>query len=248
MHIAPTPESPRPKGNRRDALLVHDTNFSVEPLVTPDQADKAIKDKTTNIRKALVATRQRPKPVANAPADNGIADLCTELQATAGNLAMLAGVATVDSSVATVDTPSKRQRRELQVEQNKTIATALTPAGPAPIKCLGCIHVDLLDMNVMAPAHIKHYLKSAGVLEKAICAGECREAIKSIWKAAPKNVLHYCDWTIKGFHAPETDPEKADMECGLFLCVPCHANRKVQYDLQSKDGGKRRTSRRGRKN
>ena len=103
----------------RATLLIHDTNLSVEPLVTPDQANRTVKDKNTMIRKVLVAAQQRPKPVANAPADNSIADLSTELQATTGNLAMPAGVATVNSSVATVDTPpviaaSKRQRLELR--------------------------------------------------------------------------------------------------------------------------------------
>lgn len=237
-------------GHMRAALLVHDTYPNVEPLVTPDQADRAVKDQTTIIRKAFLAARQRSKPVANAPADNGIADLSTELQETAGNLGMLAGVATGNSTVATVETPPvipapKRRRRAVQVQPIATIATALPP-GPAPIKCEGCIHVDLLDMKVMTPAHIKHYLKSAGVLENAICAGECKEAIKNIFQDAPKHSLRYCDMTIKGFHAPETDSEKADMECGLFLCVPCYAKREVKYErLQSNDGGARRNSRRG---
>ena len=99
------------------------------------------------------------------------------------------------------------------------------------------VHGDLLEMKEMEPRHIKHYTKKEEFLEEAQCAGDCKQTIMTIVKASPKANIYYCDIANKGFYAPEDDPAKANMECGLVLCSPCRAIRAVTYDLKNaKDG------------
>jgi hypothetical protein len=82
----------------------------------------------------------------------------------------------------------------------------------------------------MEPAHIKYYLKQAEFLELATCAGNCTHTIKVlIHLASPKVNLYYCDETNKSFYAPDNDLTKADMECGLILCSPCHELCEARY-------------------
>jgi hypothetical protein len=85
----------------------------------------------------------------------------------------------------------------------------------------------------MESPHIKHHLKPQEFLEEASCAGKCNTTIKNIHQATPKAKLNFCDEMIKGFRAPDTDPCKADLECGLILCVPCHAARGVSTHRRS---------------
>jgi hypothetical protein len=153
---------------------------------------------------------------------------------------------TVDATV-TAPTVNKRKRQVSAPTPTITVAANVS-AGPAKKKCQGCIHGDLLEMTVMESCHVKHYLKPGEFLEDASCAGNCNATIKSIYGAAPKAQLHFCDEIIKGFRAPESDLGKADLECGLILCVPCHADRWVKYDQEHSSGGStiRRSSRRGR--
>ncbi len=99
----------------------------------------------------------------------------------------------------------------------------------------------------MEPAHVKHYLKPAAFLEMATCTGDCKRTVREIYLDAPKANLYYCDETSKGFYAPDDDPTKAAMECGLILGSPCHAIREGRYALAHEKEGtvNRRNSRRG---
>ena len=89
----------------------------------------------------------------------------------------------------------------------------------------------------MEPAHIKYYLRKDEFLELATCAGDCAMTIRAINLAAPKANIYFCDETIKGFTAPNDDPTKAEMECGLILCLPCHALREKRYEQEQATEG-----------
>jgi hypothetical protein len=61
-----------------------------------------------------------------------------------------------------------------------------------------------LELKVMEPAHVKHYLKPAAFLEMATCTGDCKRTVRAIYLDAPKANLYYCDETSKGFFTPRT--------------------------------------------
>ena len=217
-------------------------------MITPVQAETTTKANATVTRRAFIALRARNKAVAAAPEDNAIAALSTELghNATAGNLNLLAVVAATDqvmTPVATTAVAAVPKRRRLDV------AEVLPPAIVTPVraqkKCEGCIHADLLEINLMSPRHIKHYLKPNMFLVDAGCA-ECHKNIRHIHDATPKASLYYCDMMIKGFNAPDDDLEKASMECGLVLCSPCREKRMLRYDKDNTTSSPRngRTTRR----
>jgi hypothetical protein len=142
-------------------------------------------------------------------------------------------------------TVPKRQCRAAVSTQMETTPMSV-PTGPLKTKCQGCIHGGILELKVLEPVHIKHYLKQAGFLALAACAGECTHAISDIHRTSPKANLYYCDETNKGFHAPDDDPNKASMECGLILCSPCYAICEARYTLEqaTKGTGNRCNSRR----
>ena len=173
--------------------------------------------------------RKRQNAVAINPSINGVEALSTELQTT-NNTAL-----------------TRPKRKPI-----KTKSTIIVPTPRCleivPVKntCQGCVHGDLLELKVMEPVHIKYYLKNEGFLASAKCAGDCQMSIQEIFIAAPKANLCYCDENNKGFYAPDNDPLKADMECGLILCSPCHATRQEKYALEhtSKGGNNRRNNRR----
>jgi hypothetical protein len=99
----------------------------------------------------------------------------------------------------------------------------------------------------MEPKIIRHYLKSHEFLDLAKCAGDCGQSIRDIHKTAPRANIHYCDIGKKGYDAPNNDPTKASMECGLVLCLACYKTRGEKYAVEnSKDGapGNRSTRRR----
>ena len=91
----------------------------------------------------------------------------------------------------------------------------------------------------MEPRIIKHYLKPHQFLERAKCAGDCGRSIKSIHDASPKADIRYCDDNKKGFHAPDDDPSKESMECGLALCLTCYGIREETYGAVNKCGNRR---------
>lgn len=217
--------------------------------MTPDHLDQVNKAKTTHVRQAFNGVKKRKTAVAATPADNGVSALSAELQ-NENNIGMnLVSPTVPDVCQTPVNAPTVTQRRcrAAATTQMKTKRMPV-PTGPVKIQCQGCIHGDLLELKVLEPVHIKHYLKEAGFLAWATCAGECAHTIRDIHNAAPKANLYYCDEIIKGFHAPEDDPNKASMECGLILCSPCHALREARYTLaQATEGtGNRRQSRRAR--
>jgi hypothetical protein len=218
-----------------------------EPLVTPDHLDQVNKQNTTNVRQALNGVKKRKKAVAATPADNGVSALSAELQNEI-SIGMNLVIPTLpDICQTTVNAPTVPKRRCLAAVSTQLETTTMAvPTGPLKPKCQGCIHGDLLELKVLEPVHIKHYLKQAGFLALATCAGECTHTISDIHRASPKANLYYCDETNKGFHAPDDDPNKASMECGLILCSPCHVVREARYTLaQATEGtGNRRNSRR----
>ena len=92
----------------------------------------------------------------------------------------------------------------------------------------------------MEPKVIRHYLKPTQFLESAKCAGDCGRSIKSIHVAEPKANIRYCDENKKGFDAPEDNPSKDSMECGLVLCLTCYASREEKYDAVNSRSSRRR--------
>ena len=89
----------------------------------------------------------------------------------------------------------------------------------------------------MEPMHVKHYLKANEFLEFAICAGACASAIATVYTALPKTNIYYCEVGKKGFDAPEDEPNKQSMECGLVLCLACYELRGVTYALVNSQNG-----------
>ena len=147
--------------------------------------------------------------------------------------------------------PVPNKRRTTKVSRPTVKTPKAVQTGPPKNKCQGCVHGDLLEMMLMEPSHIKHYLREKELLEFAACSGDCKRMIKDIHLAAPKAPIYFCDETNKGFYAPDDDPTKQDLECGLILCSPCHAIRQERYEAENatKTGsGNRRTSRRSTNN
>jgi hypothetical protein len=232
-----------------------------DSLETPAQREEAAKKRNVGVR---LARKQRAL-VAEAAANNGSEALAAELTAQqqgrgqenrapteelrATNNA--AANAAVDQAVATKEAQSlpKQKRRKTVVNAVPPAARELVP-GPPVLKCEGCVHCDLLELKMMEPNRIKHYLKRHEFLERAQCAGDCAKSIKAIHTVAPKSHIYYCDEGKKGFDAPEEDPLKMFLDCGLVLCLACHGTRSAAYDLaNSKDGAggpPRRISRRHR--
>ena len=163
------------------------------------------------------------------------------MQLECNNAMQPATPALIDNNTTTSDKPISQPK-----SKRKRTAKASTPAvppivpvqtGPPEKKCQGCIHSDLLELNVMEPAHIKHYLKEGEYLELATGKGDCTHTIEAIHLAAPKANIYYCDESNKGFYALDDDPTKTDMECGLILCSPCHAIRVEKYEMENSRGG-----------
>jgi hypothetical protein len=131
------------------------------------------------------------------------------------------------------------------------IRIATLPATPAPmptqppdvpqLKCQGCVHCDLLELAALEQRYVPTYLKDNAFLAAATCAGECNQALKDIYAAAPRDSIHYCDTGKKGFDAPDDDELKSSMECGLVLCLPCYEKRRVEYETETgaAKGGRR---------
>ena len=238
--------------HKPSALLQNNTSTN-EPLVTPDQMDKDKRQNATSLRRAFKGTKKRPTAVATEAADNGVSALTAELQdnrhspVRPGTTPMMELASTTDEAPVAPQAP-KRRRKATATKTAVVSPTVAVTTGPPKKKCQGCVHGDLLEMNVMEPAHIKHYIKSAEFLELAKCAGDCTHTIRAIHEASPKENIYYCDTTNKGFYAPDDDLTKAGMECGLILCSPCHAVREARYALaQATEGtGNRRESCRAR--
>ena len=249
MHVA-TPRDSVLQVVQKPCALQQNGTPTGEPLMTPDQMNDLRKQQTADSRKAFQAAKKRQKAVAHALANNGVTALSAELQnQNDGAMLPVRTTPTLDTPTIAIlpvgPTVPKRPRiAPVPVPMVPTIMPVLT--GPPQIKCQGCVHGDLLEMKVMEPSHIKHYLKPEGFLELATCAGECKHRIKAIYLALPKANLHCCDEANKGFYAPDDDPTKADLECGHILCSPCRAMRAVQCELENskKGDGSRRTSRR----
>jgi hypothetical protein len=221
-----------------------------EPLLTPAQRDKSTKSRQIAVTQATKATK-RKQVVATEATANGTGALSQELQQANNRLPMV-------------------DNRTLRISPSNTapVATAVAPSLPRPVvsppsapstvptpivsppkrKCEGCVHGDLLELKVLEPARIRHYLKQHEFLESATCAGACAKSIRAINLASPKANLHYCDVGKKGCDAPDDDPTKASMECGLVLCQACYETRGERYASANSQAGRSSRSTRRRHN
>ena len=251
MHVVPVTITPAAIERNRPmkplALAQHHVPTD-EPLVTPEMAEKGNKHNAGVVRRAVSGSKRRQTAVAAAPDDNGMRALSDQLISDNGFVSAL--TAMMNPIPTAIDAPVNPQvpkrRRSSPVSPAIVPTPVAVPPGPPKNKCQGCVHGDLLELKVMEPSHIRHYLKSGQFLELEKCA-DCKGDIRSIHLTSPKTNLFYCDETLKGFHAPEADPIKKGLECRLILCSPCHALREVRYaPAHATDGARnRRTSRRG---
>ena len=244
VHVAIAPANSIFKAAARQTALTTSADAEVEPLETPDQADGNAKKNSSSCRQAVRGAKERKKAVSLAPATNGTGAFSNEMRANSTDRAVTNESSnTVDTSAAKPSVSKRKRKTSARVPIGTTRANV--SASPAKKKCQGCIHGDLLAMTVMEGCHVKHYLKPGEFLEHASCAGKCKNTIKSIYRAAPRAKLYFCDNIIKGFRAPDNDPGKSDLDCGLILCVPCQANCRVQHNQEHGSDGstKRRSSR-----
>ena len=208
--------------------------------MTPEQMDKVNKSRQSDVQRALKNCKKRKPAVAPDATNNGESALSAELQSQVGR----------QTAPRTATTNSVARPTARVVPARRKTAPVPIVEGPPRLKCQGCVHGDLLEMKDMTPAHIKHYLKANAFLEVAKCAGEdCGKTIKHIHTTDPKAKLYYCDIANKGFYAPEDDPKKVSMECGLILCLACYKKRETKYEQEKGGDGSanRRTSRRSNK-
>ena len=192
--------------------------------MTPAKQDEVTKTRTKLIKQVDVATK-RKTAVATSQVTNGSGALAAEIRTDKENTAR-----PINATLA----PAAKKKKK-SVEPAKPAAAPVVTGPPVP-KCEGCIHCDLLELKVMEPKVIKHYLKRNQFLELAKCAGDCGSSIKSIHLASPKANIRYCDINKKGFDAPEDNPSKESMECSLGLCMACYGVREDKYDIVNKRG------------
>ena len=211
------------------SALVQNNVRPNQALVTPATQDEVAKKRTKLIKQVDVATK-RKTAVATSQVTNGSGALAAELQKDKDDQEQ-----PINATLA----PAARKKKKKSVEPAKPAAAPVVTGPPVP-KCEGCLHCDLLELKVMEPKVIKHYLKLNQFLEGAKCAGGCGSSIKSIHGASPKANIRYCDINKKGFDAPEDDPSKESMECSLVLCMPCYGVREAKYDTVNKRSGRRR--------
>ena len=172
---------------RRAALDVHHKPGG-EPLVTPAIQDRLNKQKKSDDRQAMTSLNKRRKAVAVAPSNNGISALSAELQQ---RRTAMDQPSTTDDTVngptmgndeqttnetTTTDATVPKRRRVAEVTTHTVPAMTSLPSAPAKRKCQGCVHGDLLDMKVMEPKHIRHYLEPSGLLEWATSRRRLRQS------------------------------------------------------------------------
>ena len=204
-------------------------------LVTPAKQDEVTKKRKVTLKTVELATK-RKIAVASSAVMNGAEDLAAEHR----NNATLAPATLAPATLAPAAKQKKKKKKKKKVAASVEPATAPVVTGPPVPKCQGCLHCDLLELKVMEPRVIQHYLKPNQLLERADCAGDCGQSIKSIHDASPKVNIRYCDVNKKGFDAPDDDPSKASMECGLVLCLACYGKKEEKYDAENKRGRRRR--------
>jgi hypothetical protein len=234
-------------GSRRTALremklksALTDANVQTHPsMMTPVQQEAIHKSRKT----AIGLAKKRTAAVSAAPSANGSGALTAELQhkqakmgptsqglttAAAGNTAAVAG-----ATGPSLPQPSKRTKnKDAPTPSAEPIVT-----GPPVLKCEGCVHCDVLELKVMEPSSIRHYLKAHEFLAMATCAGDCAQSIKAIHTASPRTNLYYCDIGKKGHDAPDDDARKASMECRLVLCPACRATREERHATANSKSG-----------
>lgn len=224
-----------------------------EPLKTPAQLDQDNKARQAAVKKATVATKRKRAVVTPAAADKAGAVLLELETQEVGPAAPIptSPAASIPTSppVQLIHTPAVEATSRLLQEANRVQTTTQiplpAPTNPPQLKCEGCVHCDLLELKILEPAIVKHYLKPHEFLEKAQCDGDCAQSMHAVYLTSPKASVHYCDVGKKGFDAPNDDPTKVSMECGLVLCHACYGARSQRYALaNSREGG--RTTRRRR--
>jgi hypothetical protein len=234
---------------QRELKAVQDLgNHSME--VPPSQVDQRAKTIHRAAMRAVKLSNKRTALVSSHRAENGLDLLSNELQQ-----AKAKEIGNDINTHPTVATTAKKRR----VQSRRDTVTDTTPPTlpvtvhtPPPsvpqIKCQGCVHCDLLELRVVEQRHVPTYLKDNAFLAAATCAGACHKALRDIYAAAPRDIIHYCDTGKKGFDAPDDEALKQSMECGLMLCLPCYEERRLQYEMETgAANGGRRISRRSNK-
>ena len=200
-------------------------------LVTPAKQDEVTKKRKVTLKTVELATKRKTAVSASAVM-NGAEALASEIR----DNATLAPATLAPATLA----PAAKKKKKTKEAAIDAPAVAPVVTGPPVPKCQGCIHCDLLELKVMEPKVVQHYLKRNQFLEHADCAGDCDQSIKLIHEASPKANIRYCDVNKKGFDAPDDDPSKASMECGLALCLACYGRKEEKYDAENKRGRRRR--------
>jgi hypothetical protein len=204
-------------------------------LETPATLDDVNKARNVAVTKA----KKQTKAVNASAAANGSNALSEELGQPGDNTDKRGAPAEPEpNTVSAANAPvAKQHKRRAVMAPNPPVAAPIETA-PLEDKCQGCIHCDLLELKQMEPTRIRHYLQRHEFLERAKCAGDCGLSIKEIFNATKKKAdLYYCDFGKKGFDAPESDREKATMECGLVLCLACHGKRADAYAQANAQAG-----------
>ena len=215
---------------RLESALANPNVQTNHALVTPGKQDEVTKTRTKLMKQVEVATKRKTVVATNA-VTNGSGALADELRNE---------IEDTERPINATLAPVAKKKKKTKVTTSAEPTAAPVVTGPPVPKCEGCIHCDLLELKVMEPKVIKHYLKRNQFLEGAKCAGDCGSSIKSIHATSPKANIRYCDINKKGFDAPEDEPSKESMECSLVLCMPCYGVREAKYDTVNKRGSRSR--------
>lgn len=128
--------------------------------MTPTQLDKDNKARQTTVKKATLATKWKMTVVAAAAANGGGA-LSAELQNQ--EVGPTDPIPTSPPPRLIHTTAPAATGGSLQVpnvSQNTTPSPLPTLMVPPKLKCEGCVHCDLLELKILEPVIVKHYLKT----------------------------------------------------------------------------------------
>jgi hypothetical protein len=227
---------------QRELKAVKDLdNHSSSMEVPPSQVDQRAKAFHQAAVRAVKRSNKRTALVSSNRAENGLDLFSYALQ---NSKATEQGNDNTHPIPTTAKKPRASGRRATVPPTMHTPVPTPVPAPPPGVpqlKCQGCVHCDLLELAALEQRYVPTYLKDNAFLADATCSGACKKALKVIYAAAPRDIIHYCDTGKKGFDAPDDDMLKPSMECGLVLCLPCYEKRRLQYETETgaEKGGRR---------
>ena len=144
---------------RLESALANPNVQTNHALVTPAKQDEVNKTRTKIIKQVELATK-RKTAVSTSEVTNGSGTLAAELWHEND------GVDTPRPINATL-VPAAKKKKKTRVATSDEKAAVPVVTGPPVPKCEGCIHCDLLELKVMEPKVIEHYLKLNQFLELA---------------------------------------------------------------------------------